>query len=137
MVRTIQQRVNLNSSCALLWGCVVYSCLSSLSLSSTSPAIEPSSLPPSRQTPSGNAYFLPLAPPHPPAGRWGVEQGRKCAAMQCHRLSMGAAIWCDRMCARASPNLFRHLSNMRTNKQQQHEQINLLTDVNPNYRKYV
>ncbi len=32
---------------SLLWGCIVYSCLSCLRLSSTSPAIEPSSpLPP-------------------------------------------------------------------------------------------
>lgn len=93
-VSAAQQRVNSNTSGSLLWGCVVYSCLSSLSLSSTSPAIEPSSPPPSPPSPSGNAHFLPLAPPRSPAGRrggGGAEEEMLGGAVQCH----------SRMCARA------------------------------------
>lgn len=65
-----QPRVNPNSFSSLLWGCVVYSCLSCLSLSSTSPAIEPSSpLPPTdllrkHILPASGPTSLPL--PSPP-----------------------------------------------------------------------
>lgn len=80
-----QQRVNFYSFSSLLWGCVVYSCLSCLCLSSTSPAIEPSSpLPP---TDPRRKHILPASgsssPPSSQMERRGEEEMQEWKGM-CH-----------------------------------------------------
>lgn len=95
-----QQRVNFYSFSSLLWGCVVYSCLSCLRLSSTSPAIEPSSPPP--PTDPLRKHILPASgSTSPPSsqmkrreqegrgGKAGVKRKKKC-----HVPLIMAAVWC-------------------------------------------
>lgn len=52
--------------------------------------LPPLSLPPDH---SGNTYFLPLAPPRPPAVRWRGAARRKCCATQRLVSSTEATIW--------------------------------------------
>lgn len=132
--RTVQQRVNLNGSCALLWGCVVYSCLSSLSLSSTSPAIEPSSPPHKPPQETHTSCPWPHLTPQQGDGEW----SRGGNALQC---SVTGSQWPQLFgateCVHVLPQIclgidltWEQTNNNKKNKK------NLLTDVNPNYGKY-